>query len=328
MRAAPAFWTRDDALARALALSLSPLAALYEVGQELRRATTTPARAPVPVVCVGNATLGGGGKTPFALLVLKTLSDLGVAAHFATRGYGGSLKGPSRVDATRHSAEDVGDEALLLAAAAPTFVSKDRAAGVAEAAKGAGAVVMDDGFQNPTQEKTLSFLLVRAEDLNARVFPAGPLRERVDAAMKRADVVVDILDGPKAGVAVDGGGKPTLRAWLEPASDVPKRAVAFCGIGRPQGFFDLLKRAGCDVVNAHVYADHYVYRDDQLQFMRDNAAGAGAPLVTTMKDYIRLSPKRRAGVTPIPVKMRCSDPKSLQVLLSSAIAEFQAAGAT
>jgi tetraacyldisaccharide 4'-kinase len=195
---APGFWREDGMLAR----MLSPLGALYGMAGAVRARMVTPYRAPVPVICIGNLTLGGAGKTPTTIDILQRLARRGVEAHAVTRGYGGTEKGPHEVDLADDPASRVGDEPLLLAAHAPTWVARDRAAGIAQAvAEGAQVVVLDDGFQNPGFAKDLSIVVVDggAGFGNGRVFPAGPLREPVARGLARADAVVMIGEGAAPG---------------------------------------------------------------------------------------------------------------------------------
>src|SRR5580658_2968727 len=214
MRAAPVFWGEEAGLAADL---LAPFGAAWDAAGRLRRALARPYRAPAPVICVGNLVAGGAGKTPVTLALTDWLVANGVAVHIVTRGYGGRNVGPLRVDVPRHDADEVGDEALLLASRAPCWVARDRPAGVAAAIEaGAEAVLLDDGFQNPAAAKTLSLLVVDAGYGfgNGRVMPAGPLRENLSRGLARADMVVLLTaDGEKHGKPVAGlGARPVVEA--------------------------------------------------------------------------------------------------------------------
>jgi len=262
---APEFWHEPPGLAAGL---LAPAGAAWDWAARLRRAVARPYRAPVPVLCVGNLVAGGSGKTPVALSLARLFTERGIAVHVVTRGYGGKLAGPMQVDAARHDADAVGDEALLLATVAPCWVAKDRAAGVAAAAKaGAEAILLDDGFQNPSIAKDLSLVIIDAEYGfgNGRVIPAGPLRERVAAGLARADAVVLIGDAPTTELVA--ASCPILRAAVEPVNrDHFKNAriVAFAGIGRPEKFFAMLHRLGAQLVAKHAFADHHPYRANEI----------------------------------------------------------------
>ncbi|MGH7114508.1 MAG: tetraacyldisaccharide 4'-kinase, partial [Stellaceae bacterium] len=190
MRTAPAFWGKEPGLVADLLL---PASAAWDAAGRLRRALAHPYHAPVPVICVGNLTAGGAGKTPVVIALAAWLASRGRAAHVMTRGYGGRLAGPLRVDPSRHNAAVVGDEALLHASRAPCWIARDRAAGIAAAATaGAEAILLDDGFQNPLVAKTLALIVVDAAYGfgNRRVIPAGPLRENLRRGLARADGVV------------------------------------------------------------------------------------------------------------------------------------------
>ena len=211
----PWFWRSQSGTARLIALALTPFSFAYNTAQKTRRRLTTPFSQAIPVICIGNASLGGEGKTPFAIMLSGLLKQEGLKPCFLTRGYGGRLSGPILVDPARHSAIDVGDEALLLAARAPTWLARNRVAGAnAAATSGADIILMDDGFQNPTLEKAYSILLYSGAATlgNGRVFPAGPLREPVANALARAQLVVL---GGDATPPKESGDKPILRAHLE-----------------------------------------------------------------------------------------------------------------
>lgn len=305
----PWFWRDDSLAARAAATALEPAALLYDCGQRLRAAFATPMKVAAPVICVGNASLGGVGKTPFALMLHAMLKERGVNAAFLSRGYGGALKGPLRVN-EHHRAGEVGDEPLLLAAAGPTFIAKNRAAG-AMAAAGADAIIMDDGFQNPEIAKTLSFLLISGADPsgNGRIFPAGPMREPLARAIGRADAVVLVGAGDPV---VDAGGRPVFRATTQIETDIePQKAVAFCGIGAPQRFFDTLEDKGYTLVVKAAYPDHHFYSEPELAALKGRAALARCALITTEKDFVRLTPAQRDGVRIARLMMKVDRPEEL-----------------
>jgi tetraacyldisaccharide 4'-kinase len=315
---APEFWHEPPGLAAGL---LAPAGAAWDWAARLRRAVARPYRAPVPVLCVGNLVAGGSGKTPVALSLARLFTERGIAVHVMTRGYGGKLAGPMQVDAARHDADAVGDEALLLATVAPCWVAKDRAAGVAAAAKaGAEAILLDDGFQNPSIAKDLSLVIIDAEYGfgNGRVIPAGPLRERVAAGLARADAVVLIGDAPTTELVA--ASCPILRAAVEPVNrDHFKNAriVAFAGIGRPEKFFAMLHRLGAQLVAKHAFADHHPYRANEIARLRETAARLDARLVTTAKDWVRLPPDLRIGIDVLDIEIRWREPAMLEQILGA-----------
>ncbi|MBJ3777684.1 tetraacyldisaccharide 4'-kinase [Acuticoccus mangrovi] len=288
---APGFWWRTDAgLASRL---LSPAGAMVGRVAARRMAEAARYRAPCPVICIGNPTVGGAGKTPVALAVAAALKAAGARPAFLTRGYGGRLAGP--VVVVGEDAAAVGDEALILASAAPTVVARDRAAGGRLAATLGDVIVMDDGFQNPGLAKDFSVLVVdRAVGVgNARVTPAGPLRAPLAAHLARADalLVVDAGEGVAAPLAgLDG--VPAYDARLVSSAPVPLagvRVLAYAGIGRPQKFFAGLAALGAELVATAPFPDHHPYRDGEAEALVRAAVDGGLRLVTTRKDWVRLA---------------------------------------
>jgi tetraacyldisaccharide 4'-kinase len=302
----PPFWWRASGLE---AMLLAPAAALYGA-VAARRLARSGHRTRVPVVCIGNPTVGGAGKTPLALATAAMLRAAGEQAVFLSRGYGGTLQGPILVDAARHRAVDVGDEPLLLAAAAPTVVSRDRVSG-AEAAVAAGAsvIVMDDGFQNPSLLKDFAVLVIDARRGlgNARVFPAGPLRAPLEPQLRRAQAMVVVGTSGDSGIidAARAHDLPVFRARLEPDAaflDTIRgaRVLAFAGIGDPEKFFATLEAAGVAVAARESFADHHRYTAAEAQALCARADRDGLVLVTTEKDLARL----RGDEATAPLAMR------------------------
>jgi tetraacyldisaccharide 4'-kinase len=312
---APDFWTRPGLVAQLL----EPLAWANEAAGGVRRALTRPWRAGVPVLCVGNLVAGGAGKTPVVLSLARIFSERGRHPHLLSRGYGGSEAGPLAVDPQRHGAAEVGDEPLLLARAAPTWIARDRVFGARAAiAAGAGLIVMDDGFQNPGLAKDVSLLVIDGAYGvgNGRVIPAGPLRERVPAALKRADAVV-LMGEDETGILALLGQMPVLRARLVPAGPpLAGPVIAFAGIGRPQKFFRTLAETGASLVARHAFADHHVFTETELARLAAEAEKAGATLVTTAKDAVRLPPAWRARVAVLDVEVQWRDNAALDAVLA------------
>ncbi|MSP94179.1 MAG: tetraacyldisaccharide 4'-kinase [Alphaproteobacteria bacterium] len=311
----PKFWSHRGSVLAAL---LSPLGALYGASVKLRHARANPFRPKARVVCVGNLTAGGSGKTPIAIALARICVGRGLKPMFLTRGYGGRLAWPVLVDPHQHASADVGDEPLLLAATAPTIVARDRAAGAKLAdTLGADLIVMDDGFQNFQIVKDLSFVVVDATlgFGNGHLIPAGPLREPVSQGLARADALVLMGDGDPA-IAFTG---PVLRARTIAAAPeaLKDRAVfAFAGIGNPERFFALLRNAGASVVGTQAFADHHRFSELELSVLRLGCEKFGALCVTTEKDYFRLEPRQRARIVPVPVFARFDDDgASLNALL-------------
>ncbi len=311
----PWFWREESLAAKMVGASLYPLGGVYTLAQRLKHRFTKPTPATIPVICIGNATLGGVGKTPFALMLHQLLKEENILASFLTRGYGGAAQGPMLVTPPSHTAIEVGDEALLLAAYGSCIVSRDRPAGAALAEQqGAQLIIMDDGFQNPSLEKTFSFLLVDNHDPfgNGRIFPAGPMREPFADALSRASALVFIVQDENEPIRPELLAKttdrPVFKAWLEPdTTNLPKRAVAFCGIGRPTRFFESLKRSGVKLEEQIAFPDHHVFTQADIMRLKAKAKAADAPLITTEKDKMRLSPEEGQTILTLPVKMRIND---------------------
>ena len=275
----------------------------------------------MPVLCVGNLVAGGSGKTPVVLALAGMFRERGIEVQIVTRGYGGELTGPVRIDPARHDATAVGDEALLIAARAPCWVARNRAAGIAaEAEAGAAIVLLDDGFQNPGVAKDLSLVVLDSEYGfgNGRVIPAGPLREPVATGLARADAIVLIGDAPPP-QELRAASRPIVRAALEPVNGARfagARLAAFAGIGRPEKFFVTLRRLGADLVTAQSFPDHHPYRAGEVARLRETAEHAAVRLVTTAKDWIRLPSGLREGIEVLEVEIRWRDAALLQRLLN------------
>ncbi len=321
---APEFWRRGG-LAPAL---LAPLAWGFDAAGRVRRAAVKPRRAPVPVVCVGNLVAGGAGKTPVALSLGARLAQLGRRVHFLAHGYGGSARGPLRVDTARHTANEVGDEALLLAAVAPTWVARDRPAGALAAAKaGAEVVVMDDGFQNPALAKDLTLVVVDGGYGfgNGRVMPAGPLREDPGRGLGRCDAVV-LVGEDSRGMTPElaASGAVLLHAAIEPAPGARRLAgkplVAFAGIGHPAKVFATLDEMGCRLLDCHAFPDHHRYSADEIMTLVEKASAMGAVLVTTEKDFVRLPEEARPMVEVLGVRLSWADEEALDRVLAPLLA--------
>lgn len=319
---APDFWRRGGLLP----VLLSPVSAIWRNRAGARFAHASPSKVDAPVICIGNIVAGGAGKTPVALAVNEALAHHDVAAHFLSRGYGGTERGPLRVSPDLHTARDIGDEPLLLARHAPTWIARDRVGGAqAAVAAGAQAIVMDDGFQNPSLFKDVSILVIDGGYGfgNGYVMPSGPLREDLDSAVERTDAIA-IIGTDEAGVEKQlGGRRPVIAARFVPViedDDLSGRpVVAFAGIGRPEKFFETLSGMGCTLVATRSFADHHVYSADEVMRLIDTAAAAGAVAVTTEKDATRLPDAARDMVRTLRVTLEWRDRDALDTVLAPAL---------
>lgn len=291
---------------------LAPLGWVYGWISALRHFVTTPKKLSVPVICVGNLVLGGAGKTPTVMALVQILKDMGQTPHILTRGYGRKRQDLLRVDPKKHSWEDVGDEPLLLADIAPTWVCSDRfLSGNAAIQEGATVLVMDDGFQNPKIHKNFSFLVIN--DMmglgNGYVFPAGPLREFPKNAYIRANAVVNIGGNQSHPIL------PTFLAHLNPlaSTKLPSKALAFAGIGYPEKFKKTLELLGVQVDAFFSFPDHHPFQTKELDAM----LSLNLPILTTTKDWVRLLPAYRDKIIPVPVTLEFSDTKKLTTLIKN-----------
>ncbi|MCJ2090247.1 tetraacyldisaccharide 4'-kinase [Methylobacterium sp. E-005] len=313
----PRFWTSgpDHPLARVLAPAGAAYGALVS-----RRMDRAGSRAGCPVLCLGNFTLGGAGKTPAALAVAALLAELGQTPAFLSRGYGGREAGPVRVDPGRHAAAEVGDEPLLLARRAPTIVSRDRPAGASLCRRvGADVIVMDDGLQNPALAKDLSLAVVDAPVGlgNGLPFPAGPLRAPLARQWPHVGGLIVIGDGAPGDALVRAAGTrglPVHRARLIRETDdwAGRRCLAFAGIGRPAKFFATLAEAGAVIVGRRAFPDHHAYREGELAALAESAHRLGAELVTTEKDAVRLPASVSNRVRVLRVRLTFDGPEGLR----------------
>lgn len=326
----PAFWYGGQGVAaQLLPRMLAPLGWLYAAAVRQRFSMHYPVPMDRPVICVGNVVAGGAGKTPVVMALVALLQDHGMNPHILSRGYGGREEGPLQVAPQRDTAEDVGDEPLLLVEAAPTWVARNRALGVQAAIEtGATVIVMDDGFQNPTFFKDVALLVIdgQAGLGNGQVMPAGPLRECFDAAIARADGVVLVGEDRTGITAKIKALRPDLAifaATLAPRADNPsvkgQKVYAFAGIGRPEKFRQTLEAAGAQVEGWAEFPDHYPYAEEDLAELMASAESEGVAVYTTVKDHVRLPESLRARVTPFAVGVTFAAPDDLVALLTALI---------
>jgi tetraacyldisaccharide 4'-kinase len=314
----PLFWYKPRSVVGEL---LAPLSVFYSAGGRLRRALAKPYKAKIPVICVGNVVAGGSGKTPVALALAALLKEAEQKPVFVTRGYGGRQRGPLLVDPAQHKAGDVGDEALLLARVASTWIGRNRAAAV-RAAEGQGThIILDDGLQNPHVAPAISLLVIdgMAGFGNNKVIPAGPLREPLDEALTRITAAVVVgEDQYELGLRLRC---PIIRAHLVPVfPDLFPRGnkfLAFAGIGRPKKFFDSCRAAGLKLVKTIPFADHHIFSAAELEALKKDASNRGARLLTTEKDWVRLPDNFRRDVLALPVMLNFEEPGEVYKLITS-----------
>jgi len=324
----PGFWHRPSSF---VSLLLLPLGALYGA-VAARRLQREGFDAGIPVLCVGNYHVGGAGKTPMVLALTRMLRDLGETPVVLSRGYGGRLHGPVRVDPDRHAASDIGDEPLMMARTVPVVVARDRISGVALArSQGASVILMDDGFQNPAIAKDASLIVIDGDRGlgNGLVFPAGPLRAPLPPQLARTDALIVVGDGAAAApvaTAIAAQGRPVLSAHLR-ADDVSvaslrgKRVLAFAGIGDPLRFFRTLRASGIEIVRERAFADHHPYAQAEIEALIAEAKPGALTLVTTEKDLARLRSGGRLAsyaqeIVPFAVTLEFDDAAKLRAFVT------------
>ncbi|MGD9638189.1 MAG: tetraacyldisaccharide 4'-kinase [Alphaproteobacteria bacterium] len=320
---APIFWQSQNITANIL----RPLGFLYNLGGILRRIISKPYKAPVPVICVGNLTVGGVGKTPVCIALSELLSKGISNIFFLTRGYKGKLKNIS-VSTTAHNADTVGDEAVLLSRYAPTIVNQNRALGAKFAVdNGAKLLIMDDGFQNPHLYKDFSFVVIDGSQGfgNGFVLPAGALRESISIGLKRANAVIIIgEDKHNLSKMIKKFNLPIIHARMilnKSAINnlIASKVIAFAGIGIPQKFFDSLKNSKLELKETIAFPDHHKYSENELEKLVSKAKSIGAALVTTEKDYVKIPNAFKPNIIPIPVKILWEDEHQVFEILSKII---------
>lgn len=324
----PRFWSREvDPKSREAApllrFLLTPFAFAYAEVTRRKIRAAEPVKVAAKVICIGNLTAGGVGKSPVVAGLRKRLqSRRSLRVATLSRGYKGRLKGPLRVDPDIHTAADVGDEPLMLAQSGESWIGADRAAaGEAMSADGVDIILMDDGHQNPGLAKDLTFIVVDATAGfgNGYVIPKGPLREGVSEGLTRADAIIVMGDGQEPAILHDVD-LPLYRGLIMATdSPPPGRYVAFAGIGRPEKFFDTLESVGVDLRDSVPFPDHHTFSDHDMRYLRRLAKDHGARLITTEKDYVRLSAEMRGALIFLPIEVQFDRETDLDNLLADVI---------
>ena len=318
----PNFWSQNEQSIEALALE--PIAQVLNLLSTVRYSLVKPRKVKALVICVGNLVAGGAGKTPTAISIAGLLRKKGINVSFLTRGYRGKERGPIRVDPQRHNAVQVGDEPILLAHVAPTWVSRNRILGAKMAiSEGAKVLIMDDGFQNPFLTKDFSIIVIDGGYGfgNNRLIPAGPMRETIVKGLPRADAIV-LIGQDKTGISdlIDNYKLPMFQAELLPTPQSSElrgqTVVAFSGIGRPSKFFFTLRNIGCTIIKSVSFSDHHHYKPDEIMKLVEYAGSQGAIPVTTEKDWVRLPPDAQPMIQSVSVNLEWEDPDALLNLIN------------
>lgn len=313
----PKFWDKPKSC---LGFLLQPFSWLYQGGAAFHQIISKPYRAPVPVISIGNIVLGGAGKTPVTIAVAQELQQMGWNPHIISRGYGGSFTGPLRVDLTHHQFHQVGDEPLLLAKVAPTWISKKRRRAVNLSIQaGADILILDDAHQNHDLKKDISLVVVNASQGfgNGHVFPAGPLRQPVITGLKNTTILVFIgQETNPLPTELASLECPLVRATIVPLDPKPCPVLAFTGIGYPEKFRQTLIEAGYQLKGFSPFPDHYPFTNEDLHQLKVRARLNEASLITTEKDAIRIPPVSRAGILTLPMRLDFHPKNALRDLLN------------
>ena len=305
----PKFWKK----ATILSSILLPLSYLYRFGSIVRNIIAKPQKIQKPVICIGNITVGGAGKTPVALKIGNILNEIGIKFVYLGHGYKANIQNLVLVDNNKHKASEVGDEALLLSDVSDTFISKNRLFAAKQIAKmpDEKLIVMDDGLQNPNIKKDFSILVIDGGFGfgNNLLFPAGPLRERIRNGVKKADLVICIGSDKYKATKRIKKKKRVIYANIEVINKNEfegKRLVAFCGIARPTKFFESLKKEKLKVIKTFDFPDHHNFMDKDLRKLIRFADKKDAQLITTKKDWVRIDAKFRDQIKYLDIDLDIS----------------------
>ncbi len=326
----PEFWYRSaDTKPTCREKILYPAAAAYQIGHRANLALTKTQAANIPVICIGNLTAGGSGKTPICLAIHKIIQQqqLFHSPFFLTRGYGGTATQPKRIE-DHDDASTVGDEPLILSSHCNTIISKNRHSGACYADElGADCVIMDDGLQNLSLKKDLTFLVINGEMGfgNNKTIPAGPLREPLQNALTRTDAIILIGEDKRNTLRPIEGKKPVFKCDIaipeNKAPDKDKEYVAFCGLGYPDKFFNTLQTQGYKILSSHPYPDHHLYNEADLAFLTGLAKESNTQLITTEKDYVKIPKPYRSMVSMLPIEIVWKDESAITAFLKNTLSK-------
>ena len=314
----PKFWNNKNWLSTLL----MPIGTLYAAATAYRMKNNVPQTTVKPVICIGNLTAGGTGKTPVAISIAKILQSCGYNPNFISRGYGGTLRG-AIVDNKVHTAQQVGDEPLLLSKQAPVSINSDRFDAAQKAVEnGADIIIMDDGYQNPGLKKDISFLVFDGVFGvgNARPIPAGPLRENFNKGLKRADAAIILgedktnLEEKLKKITVFKGKTEAIKPDIK-----NENIIAFAGIGRPQKLYNSLKEAGFNILKTFDFPDHHYYSKKELQDMIEAAKNLKADIYTTSKDMVKIPVKMRKEFKVLEIEIKWEDEDSIKEFIINRI---------
>jgi len=321
----PKFWLQKNFIAYAL----WPLSLVYLGCTKIIKFLQSPQKCRKPIICVGNLTMGGSGKTPVALALGKILREMNINCAYLSKGYGGHS---DLVFVNEKStARMVGDEPLLLAEIAPTFIAKNYICGAQEIVRNniAQLIIMDDGMQNNLLKKDFLIVVIDGQIKfgNNFLFPAGPLRESVYKGLSKADLIIvlgkinqnlrDIFQNinqefqknyPNS--ANNIFDKKIIQANLKTKNLTNfsnQKLIAFCGLAYPQKFFSYLENQGLKLANSYEFPDHYFYKISELEHLLQQAKMQNAKLITTKKDWIKFPRNFQKQIDYLEVELEFED---------------------
>lgn len=310
---APKFWRGNNLLSYLVAYCLLPLSLFYHIAQRLRNRLTKTSKLKIPIVCVGNLVAGGSGKTPIAIELGLILKEINIDFAYLSLGYGGETKDFTKVSLS-HTSEEVGDEPILLAEISDSFICYNRLLGAKQICKipTKKMIIMDDGLQNPSIFKDLKILVVDGEYGfgNELIIPSGPIREKIKPAVKNIDLIIIIGSDKKQIRTRFCSGKKVISAQIKvinPEKFMNSSMIAFCGIGRPEKFFDSLKKISVNLIEKISYPDHYQYKESDLEFLTNLAKTKNTKLVTTKKDWVKLNKKYQNQISYLDIRIELDE---------------------
>jgi tetraacyldisaccharide 4'-kinase len=318
---APHFWDKRQWFS----YFLVPISWIWTRVSQWNEGNIKSEKVSVPVICVGNLVMGGAGKTPTVIALVNILKNLGHTPHILSRGYGAYIRDAIQVNPNKHNYLQVGDEPLLLAQAAPTWAGPDRVQSAKAAIlNGATVLVMDDGLQNPSLQKDLSFIVVDSMQGigNGMVFPAGPLREPIEYGADRAHAMILIGEGNASFEFIDQQFVAKIACHKKNfESEKSKRVVAFAGIGYPEKFRHTLIENEFEICQFVEFGDHYPYTIHDMIKLLKIADQYQATLLTTSKDWLRIPSQYRNSVESLPISLNFDEPETIQDFLMKTIGE-------
>jgi len=328
----PDFWYRSKGSSPSvIEYLMAPISLLYQYGHRINLRTTQSNSVDIPVICIGNVTVGGSGKTPVSIAINTIIKERNLfdAPFFLTRGYGGTEPGPRRIE-VHEDAKTVGDEPLLLASHSNTIVSVNRYRGSQLVQElGGDCIIMDDGLQNQSLSKSVSFIVINGKMGlgNEKTIPAGPLREPIDTAILRCDAIIMIGQDERDIKDKIPEHIPMFRAEIKPSQGVQpdkgQNYIAFSGIAYPQKFFDTLEKSGYNVIESKSFSDHHAFTDHEIETLKTLANDRSAQLITTEKDYVRLPQNVQQDIKTLPVTLVWDNEEEIYQFLSDKLKEFK-----